>query len=61
MSGYYRIFPIDERRRIIGPPTDVECVDDPSALHRARQLSHDHAVEVWSKDRFIAIIPKDAN
>ncbi len=59
MSGYYRIFPIDERRRIIGPPTDIECLDDAAALEHARQLTRGHAVEVWSRDRFIAIIEKE--
>ena len=52
----FRLQATDASHRLGGFCRDIECVNDEHAIEQARLLSHQHPVEVWSHDRFVARI-----
>jgi hypothetical protein len=49
----YRIYMLDGRNNIAGPPEIVTCEDDQEAVQRAKQLIDGHNLEVWQGARVV--------
>ncbi len=54
----YRAFLVDDRRRVIAPPSVLKCADDAAAVEQAIQLQSSSMMEVWDRGRFIVLITK---
>ena len=52
----YRAFIIDHDDHVMGCK-DLICFSDADASACARQLADDHAVEIWSGERFVSRLP----
>ncbi|MCK1337306.1 hypothetical protein ABIB06_003730 [Bradyrhizobium sp. LB8.2] len=51
----YRAFIMSEDGRITGVH-EMECADDVEATAKARQLLDGHDLEVWNRDRRVAVL-----
>jgi len=49
----YRVYVLDCDGHIVGS-TPLVCRDDTEAIAKAREAHADHAIEVWSGERFVA-------
>jgi hypothetical protein len=47
----YRCYPVTPSNSIAGPPQIIDCVDDKTAISKARQMLADHPFEVWQGAR----------
>jgi hypothetical protein len=56
----YRVYTLDEDGHIVRR-SENHCPDDEAALERAKNLADGHAVELWERDRCIALIDKDGS
>lgn len=56
----YRVYELDEFDHIRGPATIIQCADDREARNRVRRMLDNRTLEVWAKDRRVAVLkPKD--
>jgi len=53
----YRILTVDFSGHRVGAK-DVECVDDQEAVQLALRTITSDDVEVWQRDRFVALLPR---
>jgi len=51
----YRVYTLGEDGHIKGR-AEICCPDDEAALEHAKQLADGHAVELWERDRRIALV-----
>jgi hypothetical protein len=51
----YRLNVIDQAGHVIDV-YEPECTSDEDAFHRAEELVHQHAVDIWEGDRWIAYL-----
>ena len=49
----YRIYMLDGRNNIAGPPEIVTCEDDQETVQRAKQLIDGYDLEVWQGARVV--------
>ncbi|HZH10575.1 MAG TPA: hypothetical protein VEZ24_09400 [Microvirga sp.] len=52
----YRAYLLNEQGRFMNV-IELFCRDDEDAIEQARRLANDHAVEIWERDRKVALIP----
>jgi hypothetical protein len=50
----YRLYAITSECHIAGPPTIINCQDDPAALLAAKQALKGQTVEIWNGPRLVA-------
>ena len=55
----YSIYTVDYNGHRVGV-TNIECVDDQEAVRQALQTITSDDVEVWQRDRFVALLPRYA-
>ena len=56
----YRIYLLDEARRIAGPASDFDFGDDEAACAHARRLLDEHpAAQVWQGQRLVRCEQRD--
>jgi len=55
----YRIYKIDRKGRVNGPPQIVRCEDDDEALIEARKYVDGQGIEIWCDDKRVGFIPAD--
>jgi hypothetical protein len=53
---YYRIYTVGADGHFAGPAQVIECTDDEEAAQKARQFVDGHDIEVWEKDRLVALL-----
>jgi hypothetical protein len=51
----YRVYSIGADGHIIRS-TPLVCKDDAEAMEQARKIGHEHTLEIWSGERFVARI-----
>jgi len=49
----YRIYTLNDRNKISGPPQDITCENDQEAIQQAKQWLDGHDVEVWQGARVV--------
>ena len=54
----YRVYTIDSDGHITRS-TPLICEEDSEAMEKARQISNDHTLEIWSGKRFVARLYPD--
>ena len=55
----YRLYKIDRKGRVDGPPQIVRCHDDDEALIEAHNYVDGHAIEIWRDNKRVGLIPSD--
>jgi hypothetical protein len=55
----YRLYSIDKRGHVAGPPKVVDCPDDASLLAEATGLLDGHDIEIWQGIRLVAYLAAD--
>ena len=49
----YRIYVLNGAGKVSGPAMDMNCPNVQEAIERAKRNAKGHALEVWSRERFI--------
>jgi len=57
----YRVYFLDSSGHITGPPTLIDCPDDDKAETQARELLDDKTLEIWHRDRRVAVVSPPKN
>jgi hypothetical protein len=52
----YRVYEVDEFDHIRAPAKIIQCADDREARNRVRRMLGRHTLEVWTKDRRVAVL-----
>ena len=55
---HYRIYDVSPDGHVLGPPKLIECDNDQEATQKAAQTVDGFDVEVWCRDRRIALLPR---
>jgi len=55
---HYRVYPLDQSGHIAGPPEDLTCDNDATAIEQAKRLVDGRDVEVWDSGRLVIHLPK---
>lgn len=56
----YKVFMVDGNRRVICA-AKLDCIDEQGARRRAQQMNDQHDVELWERDRLIAVFRSAMN
>jgi hypothetical protein len=57
---HYRAFRIDKSGQVTGT-TDLSCADDAEAKRQAEQLRDGDEIQVWQRDRLVAVFKTQAS
>jgi hypothetical protein len=52
----YRLYTVDRKGKLSGPPHIVECKDDAAAMDEARKYVDGHDIEIWRDNKRVGLI-----
>lgn len=55
----YKLYLLDEKERIAGPPHIFEAASDKNAIEMARQYPHGKILELWESTRRVTTLKRD--
>ena len=53
----YRIFTAGRDGHLSGVPKTLECTDDQEAVENAMRLANGVGLEIWDRERMVALLP----
>lgn len=56
----YKVFMVDGNRRVICA-AKLDCIDEQAARRRAQLMNGQHDVELWERDRLVAVFRSATN